>query len=922
MKSLVPHGQNRPAEPGLERTPGSTSEDATLGRITDFRRAFDQVAIGMALVGLDGRWINVNPAVCQIVGYSEKELHTTNFQSITHPDDLDADLKFVGQMLRGEIRSYQMEKRYFHKAGHIVWVLLSVSLVYGAESDPLFFFSQIQDITERKRAEERLRQSEESYRLLVEQSPDAMLVHRQGTIVFANSFCASLLGVSPENELVGKEFLDFVHPDDRDAVKQRIAEFCEDFRNVRQNEHRFISQDGRETYAEVVARSVMYLGRAATQVMFRDISKRKRAEFKLRRSEANLAAAQRIAHLGSFEQHLSNLDDLDVSPLRCSDEVFRIFGFEPGQIEVSRTNFLRTVHAHDRKRVHEVVAKGFRDRKSYSMDYRITLPNGAERIIHSESDVICDATTRKPLCLVGTVQDITERTQMEDALRRSEANFRSLVENSPYGVLRIAADGKILQVNRAVIEMLGYSAESDVLNLNITADVYRYPGDRSPVLERFLKTGTAKDIEMEWKCKDGTPIVVRSSGHAVKNANGVIAHYEVMVEDITERRALENQLRQAQKMEAVGRLAGGVAHDFNNLLGVIVGYAELLLDQCQEGDAPRKHIEQIKKAGERAASLTRQLLAFSRQQVFAAKVLDLNAAVTDIEQMLRRLIGEHIELRTSLDPALGRVKADQGQVEQIIMNLAVNARDAMPEGGRLVIETNNIGVDEAYAHLHPPMIPGSYVLLTVSDTGIGMDAQTQAHIFEPFFTTKGQGKGTGLGLATIYGVVKQSGGYIWVDSELRVGSTLKVFLPRVDEVFAPSRPSVFAPGIPQGSETILLVEDEESLRTLTRTLLEQAGYTVLEASDGGQAMEIARQHRGSIHLLLTDVVMPGMNGHAVAESLARIHPETTVVYMSGYTGFTQSGFNDSDTHLLQKPFTRDALLRKLHEAFELKEPAR
>jgi two-component system cell cycle sensor histidine kinase/response regulator CckA len=230
---------------------------------------------------------------------------------------------------------------------------------------------------------------------------------------------------------------------------------------------------------------------------------------------------------------------------------------------------------------------------------------------------------------------------------------------------------------------------------------------------------------------------------------------------------LENQLRQAQKMEAVGRLAGGVAHDFNNLLGVIIGYAELLLDQCQEGGAPRKHIEQIKKVGERAASLTRQLLAFSRQQVFAAKVLDLNAAVTDIEQMLRRLIGEHIELRTSLDPALGRVKADQGQVEQIIMNLAVNARDAMPEGGRMVIETSNIGVDEVYAHLHAPMIPGSYILLTVSDTGIGMDAQTQAHIFEPFYTTKGVGKGTGLGLATVYGVVKQSGGYIWVDSELK-----------------------------------------------------------------------------------------------------------------------------------------------------------
>jgi nitrogen-specific signal transduction histidine kinase/ActR/RegA family two-component response regulator len=408
----------------------------------------------------------------------------------------------------------------------------------------------------------------------------------------------------------------------------------------------------------------------------------------------------------------------------------------------------------------------------------------------------------------------------------------------------------------------------------------------------------------------------------VRNEEGTLTHFEMIAEDITERRMLEAQLRQAQKMESVGRLAGGVAHDFNNMLGVILGYSEVLEDRLEQNPELRKHAEQIKKAGLHAASLTRQLLAFSRQQVLEPKVLNLNTVVAEMEKMLRRVIGEDIELATALDPQLGQVKADEGQIGQVIMNLAVNARDAMPDGGKLIIETRNMELDEEYALRHPPTVPGNYVMLVMTDTGIGMDIQTQAHIFEPFFTTKELGKGTGLGLATVYGVIKQSGGHIWVYSEPELGSTFTIYLPRVEQTVERKRTCDLATDSLHGSETVLLVEDEESLRTLTRTLLEQSGYTVLEAKGGSQAIEIARQHRGPIHLLLTDMVMPGMVGHEVADEVAPIRPEMRVIYMSGYVGFTPRGVLDSDESFLPKPFTQDTLLRKVHEVLNLqKEPA-
>ena len=508
-----------------------------------------------------------------------------------------------------------------------------------------------------------------------------------------------------------------------------------------------------------------------------------------------------------------------------------------------------------------------------------------------------------------------DRKRNELALRRSEVRYRSLVQTAVYGIYRSSLEGRFLDVNPALIGMLAYSSAQEVLDLDPQTDVFVDPAEYTRLVDEFRRTGRMDGFEVRWKRKDGAMITVRISGRAVAGGDEPSDVLEAIAEDITERRVLEDQFRQSQKMEAVGRLAGGIAHDFNNLLMVISGYSEVLLYHLSPGHPLHAKAEAIRQASDRATALTRQLLAFSRKQLLELKVIDVNAIVSDMERLLRPLIGEHIELITSLAPNIGCTRADAGQLEQVIMNLVVNAKDAMPNGGKITIRTASVILDDSYRPENIFIKNGPYIMISVSDNGHGMDGETQARIFEPFFTTKEKGKGTGLGLSTVYGIIKQSGGYVFVQSEIGRGTVFTIYFPRVDEPCEASGTAPVSTSTAGGSETILLVEDEDSVRQLVRETLEARGYRVLEAENGNAGLAVAAGHPDAIDLVITDVIMPGLSGQELVQKLLSVRPGIKVLYLSGYAqdAFAAPSALEPHRTFLQKPFTLQTLARKVRE---------
>jgi PAS domain S-box-containing protein len=496
------------------------------------------------------------------------------------------------------------------------------------------------------------------------------------------------------------------------------------------------------------------------------------------------------------------------------------------------------------------------------------------------------------------------------AQRRAEERYRSIIEGAPYGIFRVDQNGRIVMANRAFVLMLGYQTLEEVLGLNVGSDVYEDPAEQERVIAEFSPEASSLGHETKWIRKDRKAIIVRLAGRRLDSDDGLPGGHEVFVEDITATKSLQKQFEHAQKMEAVGRLAGGVAHDFNNLLMVISGYAQLLGESSADATKVSQYANQVRAASSKAAAITRQLLAFSRRQVVDPTVLDLNFIVQDLGKMLPRLLGEDIDLSLALSPKLGTVRADRTQIEQVIMNLAINARDAMPTGGCLIIETRNVELDAGYDQGREASVPpGRYVLLTVSDTGIGMSPEIQQHIFEPFFTTKEAAKGTGLGLATVYGIVKQSHGFIWVYSEPGKGTSFKVYLPRLDAIAALEETSQSATA-PGGTETILLTEDDPALRDVSRVYLESKGYTVLQAANANEALQACKTYKLPIHLLITDVVMPGLGGVELARAALEIRPTLAIVLVSGYTDrMLDIQSIGIEVHFLQKPFNLEALAR-------------
>jgi len=516
----------------------------------------------------------------------------------------------------------------------------------------------------------------------------------------------------------------------------------------------------------------------------------------------------------------------------------------------------------------------------------------------------------------GTVEDITEQKLAEEKLQQSESRLRSLIDNAPFGIYQCDFDGvRFIDVNPALVEMLGYSSTEELLAINIPQNLYSNPSDCQAFAQECRAVGRAES-DLTWKLRDGRHLRVRVCGRQSRTEDGG-QRLEVYVEDISKRSELEQQLRQAQKMEAIGNLAGGVAHDFNNLLMIISSYTQMLEDELPPGDFKRQHTRQVLKAVERSSALIQQLLAFSRKQILSPRILDLNTVVEETVKMIRRLIGEDIELILSLDRPLPVVKADPDQIGQVLLNLCVNARDAMPKCGKLTIGTHGSVIAREVRETLQGVDPGVYATLTVADDGVGMPAAVQSRIFEPFFTTKPLGKGTGLGLSMVYGIVKQSGGYITVDSEPNQGTSFKILFPAVDEAITETEVDE-AVSVAGKGETILVAEDEDALRESIGAYLAQHGYNVLKARNGEEALSVAEQHQGTIHLLLTDVVMPKVEGADLAAELTRLRPGITTLFMSGYTDHRvlESLPKSRRPAVLQKPLNLRSLLTTICTAIE------
>ena len=644
-----------------------------------------------------------------------------------------------------------------------------------------------------------------------------------------------------------------------------------------------------------------------------DITDRKRAEEALRESEEKYRTL--------FEESFDGL--FITSPrgkiLDMNKKGIMMFGYDTKD-EILSLDLERDVYAYppDRKRILAMVnAQG-------TAEYEVVVKkkNGEEMLTYCSLTAVKDEqgaiTTYR-----GIIRDITERKKVEEALRESEEKYRDLVENINDILYATDEHGTVTYIAPTIESLSGYTT-SEIIGRPFSEFVYKE--DIPFVLEKFQQdvSGHAEPNEYRMLTKSGVVRWVRTSSRPFFRETRVVGLRGVTT-DVTDRKraeeeseALREQLRQSQKMEAIGRLAGGIAHDFNNLLTIIKGYSQLSLIELKEDSPLKGSIEQIDKATDRAADLVRQLLAFSRRQILEMRVLDLNTTLANLHNMLRRLIGEDIELTMVLAEDLGRVKTDLGWIEQAIMNLVVNAKDAMPKGGKLTIETANVELDEAYARAHVAVTSGRYVMIAVSDTGAGMTPEVRERLFEPFFSTKEKDKGTGLGLSTVYGIVKQSGGNIWVYSEPGKGSTFKIYLPRVDEPLEQPREKLLGDELLRGSETIRLVEDEEEVRKLAVRVLERQGYKVLSARDGDEALLVCERHKDPIHLMLTDVVMPGMSGHEVAKRLEPSHPEMKVLYMSGYTdnAIVMHGVLVQGVNYIQKPFTVNGLTKKVREVLE------
>ncbi len=870
----------------------------------DYRVLFESAIAPIVIFEPVGeRILQANSAACELYGMPREALIGASLKDFTK--DIARGEREIAELLR--TGSHQkLESVHRRRDGKDIVVVLSSSVIqYQGRKAVLCF---VRDISERKEAEARIRDSEERFRTLVENA--TVGIYRtapDGRILMANPALVKMLGYDSFEELARRnlEQRGFEPDYPRAEFRTRLGRESE----VRGLEAAWTRRDGTSLFVRESARVsrgpdgevLHYDG------IVEDVTERKLAEERIKESEEKFRKAFMT---GADAFYIATLKEGRI--FEVNDRFKDVFGYSREEaIGKTSVELGLYVDPDDRQKiVSGIRSKGFvhnlelQGRKKAGELITVLV---SANVLHGEGEPVA----------LGVVRDITEQKSAQESLVR----LRQAVDASGEVIFMTDREGIITLINPEFTKLYGYTPEEIV-------------GKATP---RILKSGVLVQEEYErmWetllagqvargevvnRTRDGRLVNIASSVNPIHDENGRIAGFLAIQRDVTGQKSLEEQLRQSQKMEAVGRLAGGVAHDFNNLLSIINGYSQLALACPDIPEPAREQIGLILQSGERAASLTRQLLAFSRKQVLEEKVLDLNGVLEGMDEMLRRLIGEDIELRTIPGRDLGRIKADPNQIEQVIMNLAVNARDAMPRGGKLTIETGNTELNETYAATHVDVTPGWYVTLSISDTGAGMDEETKAHIFEPFFTTKGLGKGTGLGLSTVYGIVSQTGGHVSVHSEPGQGTTFRVYLPRLEAAVVGAAAAVEVESTLPGSETILVVEDEPYVGALIKTVLARQGYTILITGSPAEAEELCAKHKDRIHLLLTDVIMPGDSGKALADKLAPARPDMKVLFISGYTAdaIADHGVLDEKTNFLPKPFTLDALLRKVRETLDKK----
>ena len=894
--------------------------------------------LGIVVLDLNGAVQMCNPAFEHLFGYPGSEILGVDLDSVLTPADRAREAAEFTRRAAGEVVRTTTQRR--RRDGLLRDVhIIGVPLVVGGKR--FGSFAMYEDISERRHAEEARRQAEEKFRSLFENAVEGIFQTTvDGRYLSANPALARMCGYSSPEEMIAevRDIGEAVYADP--GCREEFQRLIEERGVIESFEYQIRRKDGSKTWISENAHAVRDAsGRIVSyEGTVEDISERKRSELERQVTTEiihsvnvtdNLDDLLRMIH--SALKKVLYAENCFVALYEPSTTMFH-FPFFVDQYDVApppqRVGRSCTAYVYRTGRAMLIPQSEF-DRLA---------EEGEVELVGTPSPSWLGVPLRTPAATIGvlvvqhyedgtayTERDLEflssvggqialaiDRKRADARVRESEARLRVLVEQLPAVLWTVDKSLQFTSCVGAGLTRLGLKP-----NQVAGTSLFEYFETSDPTFlpiaaHRRAVAGEPVTFHAEWKGGSYACHV-----EPLRDADGHVEGAICMSLDVTDRKQLEEQLRQAQKMEAVGRLAGGIAHDFNNLLMVIQGYADLLLERLPSGDALRRNAEQIQMAGQRATSLTRQLLAFSRKQMLAPKILNVHSVASDMEKILRRLIGEDIHLETSSVPDLWLVKADRSQIEQVIMNLAVNARDAMPRGGRLTIETANVELDSAFTHHSVVLAPGQYVMLAVTDNGCGMDSKTQAHIFEPFFTTKEKGKGTGLGLATVYGIVKQSGGYVWVYSEPGRGTSFKIYLPRIEEeAFKPAKDRrAESKAAPRGSETVLLVEDEDGVRQLAREYLEASGYTVIEAEDGQMALELAARRTGPIHLLMTDVVMPGVSGRELADRLQKLRPGIKVLYMSGYTdqAVVHHGILETDAVLLQKPFTLPTLAEKLRE---------